>query len=299
MTWTVVRKHSRFAIAHVEVYSGPSFIWAECVCQLLSIFRKPFVLTLHGGGLPDFGRRWPCRVSRLLRQASVVTVPSGFLGDRMSRHRADLPLVRNGLDLEAYSYRLRSSPTAKLVWVRAFHFMYNPLLAVRVVELLRHRFPDVHLSMVGPDKGDGSFKATQEEVRRFGLQSHVNLAGQIKKADIPSVLALEDIFLNTTNVDNAPVSVVEAMACGCCVVSTNAGGIPYLLSDGEDALLVPPENAGSMADAVARIMDGGGIAARMSRNARAKAAQHDWKSLIPVWESIYHEVAADSPIRLK
>ena len=59
-----------------------------------------------------------------------------------------------------------------------------------------------------------------------------------------------DIFLNTTGVDNAPVSVVEAMACGLCVVSTNVGGIPYLLEHEYDSLLVPSNDPAAMATAV-------------------------------------------------
>ena len=68
---------------------------------------------------------------------------------------------------------------------------------------------------------------------------------------VPSELNEFDIFLNTTFVDNTPVSVLEAMACGLCVVSTDVGGLSFLLEHEGDALLVPPDNPKAMAAAVA------------------------------------------------
>ena len=293
MVITAIGKQRRYTIAHVEVYSGFAFCWAEAVCLVLKALGKPYVLTLHGGNLPAFGRRWPRRVRRILQSADVVTAPSRFLGERMASFRSDVRVIANGIDLKAYPYRLRSVPEPRLVWVRAFHFMYNPLLAVDVVHLLQNRFPAIHLTMVGPDKGDGSFQAVQQAVLRLGIQSTVELTGRVEKKDIASFLHAGDIFLNTTNIDNAPVSVVEAMACGCCTVSTNVGGIPSLLTDGMDALLVPPQDAQLMAEAVNRVLVEKGLGASLSRNARTKAMLHDWETIIPKWEQLFADVAEE------
>ncbi|MBA3257451.1 MAG: glycosyltransferase family 4 protein, partial [Pyrinomonadaceae bacterium] len=94
-----------------------------------------------------------------------------------------------------------------------------------------------------------------------------------------------------TNVDNAPVSVLESMACGLCVVSTNVGGIPYLLKHEEDALLVPPDDAQAMAAAVRRIYSEPGLAERLSRKGRAKVEQFDWSAILPQWEALLSAVA--------
>jgi glycosyltransferase involved in cell wall biosynthesis len=99
-----------------------------------------------------------------------------------------------------------------------------------------------------------------------------------------------DIFLNTTNIDNTPVSVLEAMACGLCVVSTNVGGIPYLLEHEHDALLVPPNDPQAMATAVHRLLNEPDLAERLSRNARQKAAQCDWSIILPQWEALLTSV---------
>jgi glycosyltransferase involved in cell wall biosynthesis len=95
-----------------------------------------------------------------------------------------------------------------------------------------------------------------------------------------------DIFLNTTNVDNTPISVIEAMACGLCVVSTNVGGLPYLLENEEDALLVAPGDPEAMATAVRRLLTDAELAERLSRNARRKAEQFDWSVILPRWQAL-------------
>jgi glycosyltransferase involved in cell wall biosynthesis len=95
-----------------------------------------------------------------------------------------------------------------------------------------------------------------------------------------------DIFLNTTNVDNTPVSIMEAMASGLCIVSTNVGGISYLLEHERDALLVPPDDPEAMAGAVRRLLTEPELAARLSNNARRKAEEFDWATVLPKWKEL-------------
>ena len=83
--------------------------------------------------------------------------------------------------------------------------------------------------------------AVIREPADLGVSERVEFAGGVAKADVPAALSRGDIFLNTTNVDNTPVSVLEAQAAGLAVVSTNVGGLPFLLEDGKNALLVPPD----------------------------------------------------------
>jgi glycosyltransferase involved in cell wall biosynthesis len=189
---------------------------------------------------------------------------------------------------------LRADPKPDLVWLRAFHAAYNPSLAPRVLSELRPHFPAARLVMVGPDKGDGSLARVRSIVDGWRLADAVSLLGPVHKTEIRTVLNRGDIFLNTTNFDNTPVSVVEAMACGLCVVSTNVGGIPYLLRDGHDALLVPPNDSPAMVAAVRRILTEPGLAERLSRNARSKAEGFDWSNILPQWEKLLAEVGANA-----
>jgi len=172
----------------------------------------------------------------------------------MQDYRSDLILIPNAIEISNYSFVERNTPRPDLIWLRAFHEIYHPEMAIEVLQRLQNQFPEVKLTMIGPDKGDGSFQKTQELVDDLNLRSSVSFSGGVSKSDVPIWLNKGDIFLNTTNFDNTPVSVMEAMACGICVVSTNVGGIPFLVEDGVDALLVPPNDPDAMAAAVKRIL---------------------------------------------
>ena len=295
MLQCVFRRRHEYDVAQVEVYSYAAFIWAEAVCALLRRLGKPYILTLHGGQLPEFATRHPGRVRRLLNSARIVTTPSRYLHDGMLPYRADLFSLPNAIELDAYRYRLRQGASPSLVWLRAFHEIYNPTLAPKVVKLLVEKYPDVHLTMVGPDKGDGSFQRTQEEAARLGVADRLTLPGGVPKTDVPAWLTHGDIFLNTTNVDNTPVSVIEAMATGLCVVSTNVGGLPDLLEHDRTALLVPPNDAAAMANAVTQILRDPLLAAHLSGSARSWAEAYDWSAVLPMWELQFNTVAANGP----
>ena len=292
---TVWRHRGRYHVAHIDVYSGPSFVWAELVCWALRMAKKPYVLTLRGGNLPAFAQHTGKRVRRLLQSSSVVTTPSAYLFEQMRPYGEGLVLLPNPLDLAKYSFKHREHPAPKLVWLRAFHDIYNPSLAVRVVANLAQDFPAARLIMMGPDKGDGSFEAMKKLALKLGVGDRLTCTGPVRKDDIPQLLHQGDIFLNTPRVDNTPVSVLEAMACGLCIVSTKVGGIPYLLEDESDALLVPTDDETAMANAVRRFFTEDGLATRLSRDARKKVEQYDLSTILPKWERLFTDIAERHP----
>ena len=289
---TILRRRGEYDVACADVYSGPAFVWAEAACCALRLAGRPCIMTLHGGNLPRFAQRWPRRVRRLLASARSVTAPSKYLFEQMRTYRQDLVLLPNALDLSRYPFAPRSSAAPRLVWLRAFDETYNPSMAVRVLAILSKEFADVRLTMFGPDKGDGSVARCRATAHELGVSERVTMPGGVPKSEVPAALQQGDIFLNTTNVDNAPVSVVEAMACGLCVVSTRVGGIPYLLDDEQDSLLVPAGDPEAMACAVRRILADPSLAARLSQNARRKATAFDWPPVLAQWERLVAEVAS-------
>jgi glycosyltransferase involved in cell wall biosynthesis len=291
MLTTIWRRRGEYEVAQVDVYSGSAFFWAEAACWLLRRLHRPYVLTLHGGALPAFARRHPGRVTRLLASAAAVTSPSGYLSAALAPYRQDLILQPNPLTVAQYPFRMRRQPAPRLIWVRAFHKIYNPIMAVQAVALLKPDFPDIHLTLVGPDRGDGTREKTVRAVRELGLEQHVEFRGPVLKSNLPETFAEGDIFLNTSNVDNTPVSVVEALASGLCVVSTSVGGIPYLLHDGQDALLVQPDDALAMSEAIRQIITTPSLAERLSTEGRKNALSRDWSILLPQWEQLLNRIS--------
>lgn len=291
MVVTVVSKRQCYTIAHVDVYSGRAFVWAEVVCLLLRLLKKRYLVTLHGGNLPLFSVRWPTRIRWLLRSANAVTVPSRYFFEAFKAIRKDLRLIPNPVKLDDFSFKCRDGVQPKIIWLRNFHNVYNPVLAPRMISLLLKEHPDICLSMIGADRGDGSLESTIKTAKNLGVLAHVTFPGAVTKDAVPGYLQEADIFVNTTNVDNTPVSVLEAMASGLCIVSTNVGGLPFLLDHGRDALLVPPNDPASMAAALRQLLAEPRLAKELSLNARKKVESFDWSKVLPKWSSLFDEIA--------
>jgi glycosyltransferase involved in cell wall biosynthesis len=294
MLWTTWSRRREYGVAQVDVFSGRAFSWAEWVVWELSRIGRPTVLALHGGLLPQFARRSPARVRRLLRRAHAVVAPSPYLAAELGPYRAGIEVIPNGIALEDFPFRLRRPARPRLVWVRSFHEVYNPLLALRVVDRLRHRHPEVHLTMAGRDRGDGTLPKVREAIRGLRLEQHVTLAGAVEPTSVPQILSGADVFLNTSRADNTPLSVLEAMASGLCVVTTGVGGIPYLFEDGRQARLTPDDDAEAMADSVECLLTEPEMAERLSREGRRAAEGFDLARVVDRWSALLGQTARGS-----
>lgn len=290
MLATIYRYRNKYSVALIDVFSGSAFKWAELTTALLRRLGKPVVLILRGGNLPDFSSRHPTRVRKLLSRAERVTTPSSYLLEKMHLYHDDIRLIPNPVPIAEYTFHLRTAVKPNLLYLRALHKMYNPSMAIDVLELLAETYPDSRLVMVGPDKGDGARQDLMGAIESASRGPNVDVVGAVPKTEVPRYMDEADIFINTTNVDNTPISVIEAMASGLCIVSTDVGGIPYLLTHEHDALLVPPNDPQAMANAIRRILTEPGLAERLSRNARAKAEQFDWSVILPQWEELLLDV---------
>lgn len=287
-TW---RRRRDVDVAVVDVYSGRAFRWAEAVCGVLRRAGVPFVLVLRGGGLPTFAQRQAERVRRLFGAAAAVVALSDYLSERMRAYADDFHVLPNPLDVGAYPFRPREAAAPRLVWLRSFHATYDPEMAPRVLARVRAAVPDATLVMVGPDRGDGTLARTRELAGRLGVTDALTFVGPVPKDRVGEHLARGDVFLNTPRIDNVPISVLEAMACGLCVVSTDVGGMPFLVRDDRDALLVPAGDDQAMAAAVERVCGDPDLAARLSRGGRRVAEAHDWGAVLPRWEQLLADVA--------
>ena len=296
MSKTIIFSHKKYEIALVDVFSGQAFIWAFMSGCLLKFFHKPFILILHGGNLPVFAESYPDFVKKLFSWAIKVYSPSPYLKEKLEYFHPNIKIIPNPIEIKKYEFKQRSQISPRIIWLRAFHEIYNPSLVPQVVsKLLSYQIKELEVIMVGPDKGDGSLHKMVEKTQKLKVDQYIKVIPGVSKNQVPIYLNQGDIFINTTNVDNTPVSVIEAMACGLCIVSTNVGGIPYLLEHELDALLVPPDDPEAMAAAVQRILNDPELAARLSTNARKKAEQFDWSIILPQWDQVFEEVLNSNP----
>ncbi len=290
MVFSTVTQRKIYHIASIEVFSGQAFIFAEILSLIFTLLEKPFVCTLHGGRLVDFEGQNRKRVWQLLHRATRVVTPSQYLQNHFKQIRSDIIRIPNGIDLNDYEYHLRERPAPKLIWLRALHEIYAPTMAVEILHLLRDLVPEISLTMIGPDKGDGSLEKVKALAVQYDLDDQVHIIGGVSKQDVPWWLNQGDIFINTTRIESFGISVMEAAACGLPIVTTDAGELPFMWENGIDSLVVPVDNAKAMADAVERILTEPDLARQLSANARKKAKDYDWSLIMPQWEALFESL---------
>ena len=284
MLRAVIKHRKNADIALIDTYSTSAFWFAYYSARLLNFLKIPYIPILHGGALPKRFTTHEKEVLWFLSHSKVNVSPSDFLYEFFKNKGINnLKKIQNSLELEKYRYKIRHQIQPNLLWVRAFADIYNPLLAIKTLELVLDKYPEAKLSMVGPSK-DQSFQQCKRYAEERKLP--VSFTGQLSKQEWISYSENFDIFINTTNIDNTPVSVIEAMALGMPVISTNVGGIPYLLKNKENALLVESQNKGEMSDAIINLIEDNTLSSSLSKNARLKAEEFGWSCVKEKWFDI-------------
>ena len=287
MCWSVIRYRNKVSLVLIDTYSTSAFWYAFLVSQICHFVGLPYVPILHGGNLPERLQRNPYLSKLIFKKAYRNVAPSKYLQSIfVNNHYRNVVHIPNTINLEMYSLVQRVAVPPKILWVRAFASIYNPKMAISVFEKVKEMHPDAQLCMVGPDK-DGTLSATKEYADVLNLP--VTFTGGISKEEWISLSYDYNVFINTTHFDNTPVSVMEAMALGLPVVSTNVGGIPFLLEDKENALLVADNDIMAMKEAVLLLTNDALLRNKLIFNARKKAEDLDWKSVKNQWIALLSE----------
>ena len=137
--------------------------------------------------------------------------------------------------------------------------------------------------MVGPEK-DGTLSKCKSYAKEHNLQ--VRFTGKLRKKQWAKLSADSDIFLNTTNIDNTPISVIESMALGLALVSTDVGGMHFLIEDKKDGVLVPEKDVEAMAEAIRTLIEQPEVASKMTLQAREKVTSFDWEIVKVKWNQL-------------
>lgn len=285
MANTLIRRRRVIDLVIIDTYSTLSFYYAWIIAGLAKRFKIPFIPILRGGNLPNRLKDTPRLCRQVFQSAFRNVAPSGYMQAAFAQHGYETVVIPNFIPIKGYCFKLRAQVRPRLLWVRSFEQTYHPEMAIRVLALLKKQYPEVVLCMVGPDK-DGSLEQCRQLAVDLHVAEQVTFTGRLSKTDWHQLAQEYDIFINTTNADNTPVSVIEAMALGLPVVSTNVGGIPYLLEQEKTGLLVAPGDVKTMCAAVTRLVESSELSVSLSQNGRQQVAEYDEAIVLAKWREI-------------
>jgi len=276
-------------VVHVFSASYWSFLLAPVPAMVVArALGKRIILNYHSGEADDHLARWGSRVHPWLRLAHEVVVPSEYLRDVFARHGYRARVIPNVVDTSRFLFRERVSLRPRLVSTRNLESHYGLDNTIEAFTLVRERYPEATLTIAGCGSEEQSLRRLAGSL----APGAIRFIGRVEPPEMPSLLDAADVFVNSSVVDNQPISVLEAFASGIPVVSTPTGDIANMVRDAETGTLVPPREPTAMAKAVIRLLEGPDRAAAMARRARSEVEKYSWPHVSGQWAAVYAGRAA-------
>ena len=289
---SLFRQLQHYDVIHVFSASYLSFVLSPLPALLVGrLYRKKVVLNYHSGEAEDHLQRWPSAI-RLMRLAHEIIVPSEYLVHVFAGFDIRSRAIFNFVDVEDIPYRRRTKLRPRFLTNRNLEPLYNVACSLRAFARIQREYADAELTVAG----FGSQRAMLESLaRELGLRN-TTFVGRVPSSEMAAQYDKADIFLNASDIDNMPLSILDSFAAGVPVVTTNAGGIPYVVRNGETGFLVEREDCDGLADAALRLLRDDALATRIGDAARHQClTRYTWPVVSHAWEDLYLSLAR-SPV---
>lgn len=278
-------KAPRADVLHVFAGSYWSFLLAPAPALLVArVLGKPSVLHFHDGRARHFLATWRLAVP-LVRLADVIIAPSGYLVDVFGEFDVPARCIHNIVALDDLEFRLRARPEPRFLHNRGLEPLYDVETTLRAFRLVQDRHPAATLVVAN----DGSARAGLEALAAE-LDLRATFVGMVPPERLASMYEDADVYIMSPTIDNMPGSILECYATGVPIVSTDAGGVPYIVHQERTGLLVPVGDVDALAAAALRVLEEPGLAERLTRAGRAELEQYRWPPVRDAWLALYGEL---------
>lgn len=277
---------------HVMANSGWSWhLYAVPVIWIAWIRRKPVVINYRGGEAEKFFNQSFFWIRPSLRRVTAILVPSGFLQGIFRKFGFDAVIVPNIINLDRFSMQARIGVKKEIephiIVTRNLESIYDITSAIYAFSHIRASIPAARLTVAG----SGPERPMLERlVTDLGLKGSVRFTGRVDNEMISTLYQEADVMINPSLVDNMPISILEALASGVPVVSTDVGGIPFLVTHEKNALLVPPARPDAMAEAVLRVLNDPILARYLADEGLKLVQEYIWPNVRERLLMVYRQI---------
>jgi glycosyltransferase involved in cell wall biosynthesis len=268
----------RRGITHVHAHSCGRAAMISALAQRMGGLE--YSLTLHGP-LQDYGPAQPFKW-RGARFATIITrkIHAEMQRDMASDLPATIRIQAMGVDAETLTRDAPYAPPDAGEPLRIFtcarlHFVKGHQDLMEAVALLRDRGVNVQLEIAGEDDdgGTGYRHVLEQKIVDLDLGGQVTLLGAIDADEVKRRLCQAHLFVLASWAEPLGVAYMEAMSCAVPTIGTDAGGVPELIENGRDGILVPPQDPGAMADAITRLAADPALLSQLSAAGRQTIVQ--------------------------
>lgn len=278
----------RHDIVHTFSASYLSFLLAPAPAIIIGrLFGKKVILNYRSGEAEDHLRCWPRTSVPIMRLADELIVPSQYLVDVFWKFGLRASAVANIIDPSRFRFKERKPLLPIFLSNRNLYPLYNVACILRAFAKIQQRFPEARLIIAG----DGSQRVSLESLARQLKLQNVEFRGRVAPHKMHELYDEAHIFLNSSNIDNMPGSILESFATGMPVVSTSAGGIRCIVTHEQTGLLVPRNDHDAMAAWAIHLLESPELAASIARNAYDECAAYKWEAVRDKWLAAYVRLA--------
>jgi glycosyltransferase involved in cell wall biosynthesis len=287
----LLREVRKYDVIHIFSASYLSFLIAPTPAILASkLYGKKIVLNYHSGEAEDHLRRWRRSTIPILSLTDAIAVPSEYLVRVFADFGLKATAIFNIIELDKFVFRERLQLRPVFLSNRNLEAHYGVDSVLRAFALIQEQIPEAVLTVVG----DGSQRQTLETLAAELNLKQTSFTGRVEHDEIRGFYANADVFLNASRIDNQPLSILEAFACGLPVVTTNAGGIPDIVADGETGFVVDIDDHQTLAQRAMQLLSNDNMAATMTRKARAECRKYTWEVVCDRWLCLYRKIAENN-----
>jgi glycosyltransferase involved in cell wall biosynthesis len=284
----------KFDVIHIFSASYFSFVLAPTPAILISkLYGKQIVLNYHSGEAEDHLTRWGRSAIPTIRLADEVAVPSDYLVRVFARFGVHARPIFNIIETETFRFRQRRPLRPLFLSNRNLEAHYGVDRVLRAFAIIQQRFPEARLIVAG----DGSQRRSLQKLAPELNLQNIEFTGQVDHKKVFELYDAADIYLNGSEIDNQPLSLLEAFACGLPVVTTDAGGIPDIVTHERTGLLVQRGDYEGMAREAVRLLQDVNLAERIVNQAREECQRYSWEAVRSKWLSLYDQLIVEKVSR--
>ena len=272
-----------YDVIHIFSASYFSFVLAQTPAILIGkVLRKRVLLNYHSGEAADHFKRWPSAISTI-RLADELVVPSEYLVKVFAEFGLRAKAINNLIEVDDFSFRERKQLRPRFLTNRNLEPHYGVDCVLRAFAKIQKAHPDARLTVAG---AGSQFTSLQNLAEELGLQNIV-FVGRVEPDSIYAQYDAADVYLNGSRIDNQPLSILEAFACGIPVVTTDAGGIPDIVADGTTGFVVPVDDHELMAERALSVLEKPQDTVKITRRAFNECQKFKWQSVGEQWNELY------------
>jgi len=277
----------RYDVIHVFSASYLSFVLAPTPAILIAkLYRRKVLLNYHSGEAEDHLRRWRRTAIPTIKLADALVVQSEYLVEIFAQFGLKAHAIYNIIDTGKFRFRERVPLRPVFLSNRNLESHYGVDRVLRAFAIIQAKVPEASLKVVGDGSQRGSLEALASDL---GLQN-ITFTGQVDPNSIADVYDAADIYLNGSEIDNQPLSLLEAFACGLPIVTTDAGGISFMVTDGKTGMVVPRGDYQQMADRALRLLNDSALTKTIVEQGRQECRKYAWESVRDQWLNTYEKL---------